>query len=468
LLQITLCPRLYRPWRYNKRYKSGTGQRYRRRAVPRRNPRSGVAVITDPTLDETKTGKKPPDKHRLTKSSVAALEPPLLAPGGNPTPPRVVWDRDLAGFGVRVMTSGVKTYFLQRRTKTGRPIKLTIGRADRVTADRARERARELAAAIDLGRDPATELRDRRHAERSRVKEPTVRHLADRYLAEYAERRKRPASVAGDRSLLHKHVLPELGRLKVAAVTSSHIEKLHAAITNGGASYAANRCLALLSKMFALAERWQLRAGNPVRGVQRNPEEPRTRYLTPAELHRLAFALHRRGDLAAKCLEFLLLTGARRNEMLTARWRDFELDQRACAWTKPSAHTKQRRVHRVPLSPAALRILTDLPRGEDADRVFPLADHQLRVAWRQVCEEAAIVGARVHDLRHAHASILASAGLSLPIIGALLGHTQASTTSRYTHLLDDPLRVAAARVAELYEAMRRGNSAEIVPLKANA
>jgi integrase len=163
-----------------------------------------------------------------------------------------------------------------------------------------------------------------------------------------------------------------------------------------------------------------------------------------------------------------MLTGARRGETLTARWRDF--DPTAGVWSKPSAHTKQKRTHRIPLSAAARAMLVQLadrfaPNEPPPDAyVFgPDLIHRVRATWETVRTEAKLPGLRLHDLRHAYASVLASGGLSLPIIGALLGHTTPTTTARYAHLLDDPLREATERVGSLWQSLSLGTSSEIVP-----
>jgi integrase len=158
---------------------------------------------------------------------------------------------------------------------------------------------------------------------------------------------------------------------------------------------------------------------------------------------------------AADAIMLLALTGARSQEVLKATWSQFDLE--AAVWRKPSAHTKQKKEHRVPLTAAAVRLLVNRPRGDADNYVFPgkrvgrpLTD--LSRPWQTVCARAGIphgrkTGITPHDLRHSFATALGSAGEPLPIIGALLGHTQAATSLRYVHMFDDPLRAAAERVA---------------------
>jgi len=237
---------------------------------------------------------------------------------------------------------------------------------------------------------------------------------------------------------------------------------------------------AVLAKMLALAVKWELRADNPARGIERAPEERRERFLTPAEIARLGDVLAEHLErTSANAVRLLLLTGSRRGEVLGATWDQFDLS--AGTWTKPAATTKQAKLHRVPLSAAARALLSGMRAEadqEDARRakygmpaipfLFPGKETQplreIKHFWGAVCRKAGITGVRVHDLRHTFASILASSGLSLPIIGALLGHTQASTTNRYSHLLDDPLRAAAERAGAVITGAGSGQDAEVVEI----
>ena len=140
----------------------------------------------------------------------------------------------------------------------------------------------------------------------------------------------------------------------------------------------------------------------------------------------------------------LLLTGARRGEVQGARWDHFDLE--SGVWTKPGSTTKQKTVHRAPLSAPARQLLSDIRSNSDtrSEYVFPSRNsHRVEVKrnWAAICRAAEIEDLRIHDLRHSYASLLASGGASLPVIGALLGHSQPATTARYAHLMDDPLRL---------------------------
>jgi integrase len=168
----------------------------------------------------------------------------------------------------------------------------------------------------------------------------------------------------------------------------------------------------------------------------------------------------------------LILTGARRGEVLSATWDQFDLQ--AGVWVKPSAHTKQKREYRVPLSAPMLALLTEMREEAETTYLFPARDGKsplgdIKKSWAAICSTAGIRRLRIHDLRHSYASQLASAGLSLSVIEALLGHTQAQTTQRYAHLLDAPLRAATERVGVAVEAAANGGKgAEVAKLSKRA
>lgn len=393
---------------------------------------------------------------RITKRSVDALKPEA----GRDV---LAWDDELRGFGVRVKPSGVRSYIVQYRSAAGRSRRLTLGRHGPVTPEAARRRAKVLLGNVAEGADPAAEREEKAQA-------GTMAALAERYLTDYAEVRKKPTSLRGDRYLLARHVLPRLGPLALAKLTVQDVAGLHHAMR--ATPYAANRALRLLSKMLNLAERWGLRPDgtNPCRKVEPYAEEKRRRFLSADELARLGAALEEMqatDATATAAIRLLLFTGARMGEVLGLRWEwvDFE---RACL-RLPDSKTGAKE---IPLGAPALEVLAALPRtgpwvipGRDAGA--PLVN--LNKAWRRIRLRAGLPDVRIHDMRRTAASAGASAGLSLEAVGQLLGHAQAATTKRYAFLFDDAKRSAAdAMSARIAEGLRRRPAGNVVPLRREA
>lgn len=370
---------------------------------------------------------------RITETLARTAPPPAA---GN----KIIYDTELKGFGLRVTAGGARAFVLNYRI-AALERRYTIGSYPDWSAAAARKEAEGLKRRIDVGDDPM----GRRHEDRA------AHSIAD-LCALYEERhlpKKRPNSQRDDRAIIRTIILPRLGKLKAGSVRYADIDALHRELSRT-APYRANRLVALLSRIFSLAIRWELVDENPAAGVEKNHEQPRARYLDKSELDRLVTALASYpNQTVANAVRLLLLTGARKTEVLSATWDQFDLDNGY--WAKPAASVKQARLHRVPLSIAAVDLLRGMmPTGavgflfEGRSRGKALTD--IKKPWATICQTAGLKDVRIHDLRHTYASYLASAGHSLPVIGALLGHTQAQTTQRYAHLLDDPLRAATDQV----------------------
>lgn len=400
---------------------------------------------------------------RLTDAQVKALPVPAT---GN----RITYDGEVKGFGVRITSAGARAFILNYRVAR-RERRITIGSFPDWKTSAAREEAKALKRRVDRGEDPMQNRQEARDA-------PTMIDLADRFEVEHIVKR-RPTTARDYKAMLKRYIRPTFGHDKVDAVRTRDIEALHRTIAKT-APYMANRVVALLSKMFTFAIKEEMRPDNPVRGIERAPEVKRKKYLSPAEIGRLSAALAAHPERSsANAVRLLLLTGARRGEMLSATWDQFDLNKGI--WVKPGATTKQKTEHQIPLSAPAIQLLSEMKAEADIENgrrakakyppipfLFPGVEGKplkdIKRFWASVCDKAEINGFRVHDLRHTHASILVNMGLSLPIIGALLGHTQAATTHRYAHLMDDPLRAATERLGAIVTGA--GNvGGEVVPLR---
>jgi integrase len=394
---------------------------------------------------------------KLTKRTVDALKP-------RPDCDLVVFDSELSGFGVRVKSSGRKSYLVQYRNAGGRSRRLTISGHGRLTADEARNQAKQLLAAAARGQDPAEE----RHLA---LRAPTVAQLAALYVERHARPRKKTA--IADESMLRRYILPAFGTRKVEAITAGDVARLHHAL--GNKPLAANRVLALISVMFNLAESWGLRApgSNPCRHLKRYPERKRERFLGDEELQRLGTVLAEAQGVehpsALAAIRLLLLTGARRSEILTLKWEHVDLERYALRLPDSKTGAKV-----IALGAAAAALLASLDRREGNPYVcWGNSDGGhfigLQHVWQRLRRRAQLPEARLHDLRHSFASFGAAAGMGLPILGALLGHKQPVTTARYAHLANDPLRAAADRITgEIAAALDRRPLAEVLPIRSTA
>jgi integrase len=372
----------------------------------------------------------------------------------------VLWDTDPPGFGLRVYASGKKAFVLSYRSN-GRKRMMTVGSYGALTLDQARTQARAMLAKVETGAtDP---LEDRRKATQGE----TLRDLAAAYMDRHGNAKR---SGAEDQRRIDRHILPAWGGRKARDITRADVAALHSRIGRA-APYEANRTLALLSKLFALAEVWGfVPAGhpNPARAIDRFREEKRDRWVTPEELPRLAEAINREPNQSARhALWLYLLTGARKTELLQARWED--VDWRRGELRLPE--TKAGRVHYLPLSGPALALLRQIPRDADNPFILPGAKpgaHLVNISkpWLRVRSAAGVADVRLHDLRRTVGSWLAQAGNSLHLIGRVLNHSNTSTTAVYARFGQDQVREALEQHAQrlLGVAGMGPKSAEVVDI----
>lgn len=386
-----------------------------------------------------------------------------------------IFDSEVAGFGVAVMPSGIRSFFVQYRTpggRRGRKRRVKIGRYGQLTVEEARASAKKLLADVIHGGDPSA-------VRRSQKTNPTVSEFGERYLAHVDDHRK-TTTAREYRRMWKKHVIPEFGSILVQGLQTAHVSHLHRRLRK--TPYLANRVLALLAGFFTYAERQGVRPANsnPVRGIDNYREQSRERFLTPAEIQKLGTALakaekvglppapyrtakraigptakHRPKSLrpqpangfAIAAIRFLLLTGFREREALTLKWSDVDLSTRVALLVDTKTGRSVRRI-----GAAATELLASLPRREGSPYVFPGAKKGMHLVeinrvWYSVRHAANLNDVRLHDLRHSFASAVASAGGSLLMIRNLLGHKTTSTTAKYAHLLEDPVQATADSTA---------------------
>ncbi len=357
----------------------------------------------------------------------------------------VYWDRALQGFGVRVYPSGSKVYVLQFRAE-GRSQRLTIGRHGVNSPSQARRRAARVIARVQAGKPPLPQTAKSPTG-------PTVADLAERFLREHVELRCKPNTVKATHRVFNKYILPAFGRTPAEALRCEQVARLHERLR--GKPVMANHVVDTLSSMYNRAREWKMVPGhtNPCPGVLRYKCRPRDRFLSEAEFTRLGRVLNEMeaaGEVssnAAAAIRLLMLTGCRRNEIVALRWDEVNLERKELRLRQTKSGPRT-----VPLSPAAIRILSQRPRVPGNPWVIPGGNEGeylkfIQDPWCKVRARANLEDVRLHDLRHSFASRALVLGESLPMIGKLLGHARVRTTARYAHLSDDSVKAAAERIA---------------------
>ena len=382
-------------------------------------------------------------KEKITKRTVDQL----TASGRD----LMVWDSEVIGFGVRCRRSGGKHYVVKMRAR-GRQRWLTIGRhGSPWTPDTARREALRLLGLKSSGRDPASE----RDHQKGVI---TVSELGGRFLQDYVPQHCKPRTAYEYRRAVQLFINPALGRHRISDLARADVARFHQNLHDR--PYQANRALGVLCKMMNLAEEWGLRpdGSNPVRHIKKYREEKRERYLNREELQRLGAVLadaqinSTESPFAIAAIGLLVLTGARLNEILTLRWGYVDLEGEVLRL--PDSKTGAKLIY---LNATAINILRTMPRLDGNPHVIAGNKRGTRLInlqkpWRRIRAKAGLDKVRIHDLRHSFASVAAGTGMSLPMIGKLLGHTQPATTARYAHLAADPTRAAANEVGKLISA----------------
>ena len=399
----------------------------------------------------------------------------------------VAWCSDVIGFGVRVRPSGARSFVCQYRVGGRNSVarKVTIGSVAKLTVDEARAEARRILANAELGTDLGAE-------KAAKNAEMTVADLCDLYLREGVSK-KRPSTVKTDRSRIERHIKPLIGRKRIGAVTGSDIERLLRDIAHGktaidekgekprsrsivrGGEGAATRTVRLLGGIFSWAVANRYLKENPRRGVTTFKDGKGERFLSTDEMVRLGEVLREAETIGLPWIEndgakakhqikdkskareiispyvtaairLLILTGCRVGEILNLQWKDVDIENGFLHLRQSKTGAKK-----VLLAAPAAKVISDLKPISlyviaGADPKKPRSD--LKRPWRRILQHSSLGHLRLHDLRHSYASVGAASGMGLPVIGKLLGHSSPTTTNRYAHLADDPVRRAAESIAQ--------------------
>ncbi|MGE0564675.1 MAG: tyrosine-type recombinase/integrase [Pseudolabrys sp.] len=374
------------------------------------------------------------------------------------------FDSKQKGFLVEVRCSGRRTFYQRYRDERGRERQFKIGRADMLTIEQARRKARSIFAQALLGDNPQERRQELRAI-------PTLEaFVRDSYLPFVATYKR---SWKTDETILRIHALPTLGRLPLDEIGTDRIVALVGQMRNKGyAGGTSNRVVVILRYLFNLAIKWKVPgvAANPTAGIEMGSEVQRNRFLSKDETQRLVAAISTdENTTAANAILLLLLTGGRRNEITHAKWEHV-------LWEERKLHvpmSKSGKPRWISLSDAALALLRSLPQIAGNDYIFPSPvtgrpSPSLWFPWDRIRQRAGLEDVRLHDLRHSFASFLVNGGVSLYVVQALLGHSNARTTQRYAHLVSDTLTQATSVVDKIVAPSltggTQGEAARLMPL----
>lgn len=383
----------------------------------------------------------------------------------------LIFDAGQPGLALRVIPSGAKTYVVRVKID-GRQVKVTLGRVGEISVAEARDAAREAITDLKAGQSPALAREARKQAAKAGL--VTVGEVADRWLDEVVRPKRKPLTVRDYELVVKNHIKPKFGRKPIAGIKHSDIVTWHA--EGRRTPRAANYRVAVLKTLCSFAERVELRPpnSNPCKGIEFYPERLVERFLSADELAKAAQAIDDCekkgvvGPFAAAGLRLAIMTGARSNEIVGLKWEYLDLKRRVARL--PDSKTGAKNLH---LSPAAVEVLKTVPRvgpwviaGANPEKPYVRLGH----AWERVRTTVGLDDVRLHDLRHTFASVAAANGLSLPMIGKLLGHKIPATTQRYAHLAVDVTTeandaVGAALTAAMVPKPKPPAGANVVPLR---
>ncbi|CAM1633628.1 tyrosine-type recombinase/integrase [Bartonella apis] len=393
---------------------------------------------------------------KITKRIVDALEP------NEDGKEALLWDSEIKGFGVRVMPSGIKSYIIKYRTIEGRQRKMTIGRVGVLTAEQARNLAREKLTEAMTGGDPAAQRQEIRHS-------MTVAELCDEYL-EHAKQRLKPNSYSSNESNIRIHIKPLIGTRAAAKLTVADVIKMQDDITDGktakhrtgrggystGGIASASRTMTILGGVLEFGRLRGIVSENVTRGIRKQKPKARDRFLSDEEIIRLGGIIRasdHEGLVGLIAVQFLLLTGLRRNEALSLKWDWLDIKGGCIHFPDTKTGKQVRPIGKVAFEVISKTVERSLSlKNEQKSYVFPASKGDghfigLPKVLHRLCKAAAIEDVSLHTLRHTFASVAAGMGYSELTIAGLLGHSAQGITARYAHVADKALIGAADAVS---------------------
>ena len=350
------------------------------------------------------------------------------------------WDTELPGFGLRVFAGGSRSWFIQFRQR-GKQMRITLGRPPEVRAEEARTLARAQLAKVMLDGLPVAQK-----AKRDNPGATLFRDFALRFWADYS-RHWKPSTRKGNRARIFKDLTDIFGHQRVDAIRKSDVLRWRDSWADRSGAF--NRTIPILSVMMGYAEQLGMRprGSNPCRGTPRYKRKLVDRFLSAREFNRLAGSLRdfeESNPIAVQAIRLLIYTGARHGEVVGLRWEWVQPPRLMLPDSKTGAKI-------VYLNRQAHAVLDAMPNKADTGLVFPSVRGDKPIAlspiWHEIRRHAALPDVRLHDLRHSFASIAIADGISLVVIGKLLGHALAETTERYAHLADEAIADAAKRIS---------------------
>ncbi len=379
-------------------------------------------------------------KINFTKSFINTLKLP------NAGKRLIYHDSKIIGLQLRITSKGTKTFSLYRRVKNSSPVRVTIGQYPYISIEQARKHAATLNTLIERGENPALEKKLSR-AELN----------FEQLFSEYIERHAKISKRTWQENINHykRYLAKVLGKQKLSNIKRAAISSIHSDITKQGHPTGANRVLALLSSVYS----WGIAAGlcddNPARGIRRNTEKSRSRFLQTDELPRFFHALAQETNQTIRDYVLIsLLTGARQANVLSMRWEDVNLKARE--WR--IERTKNNEPQIITLTDEAINVLHARLPDSPTTFVFPGTGRkghlvEPKKGWQRILARANIKDLRMHDLRRTLGSWQAKTGASLSIIGKSLNHKSVQSTAVYARLDLDPVRQSVEKAASaMFEA----------------